>query len=139
MAGGVRLPDRLGIDKSGIVRAFCEEMVKQGRRFVHEPPSGLGLYSYVWLGAVPKDLRPLCGARRRKGTPCQCRAMPYRERCRMHGGMSTGPKTAEGRARIAESNRRRAELRRAQVCDQRQQRMEQSGTGNEGFASLTSL
>jgi hypothetical protein len=30
----------------------------------------------------------------------------------MHGGCSTGPKTAEGRARIAESNRRRAAERR---------------------------
>jgi hypothetical protein len=29
-------------------------------------------------------------------------------RCRMHGGLSTGPKTPEGRWRIAESNRSRS-------------------------------
>jgi hypothetical protein len=29
------------------------------------------------------------------------------ERCRQHGGLSSGPKTAEGRARIAEAVRAR--------------------------------
>lgn len=68
---------------------------------------------------------PLCGARRRDGMPCQAPAMARRSdrpllvggvslgirrpgRCRMHGGTSTGPRTAEGRAAIAASNRRRA-------------------------------
>ncbi len=49
-----------------------------------------------------------CDARTRKGTPCQRLAEPFMARCRLHGGCSTGPKTAEGRAAIAESNRRRA-------------------------------
>ena len=39
-----------------------------------------------------------CGAKARAGTPCQCPAMPN-GRCRLHGGLSTGPKTAEGRER----------------------------------------
>jgi hypothetical protein len=56
---------------------------------------------------------PPCGARTRKGTPCRIRAVPGKARCRMHGRLSTGPKTAEGKAAIAASNRRRAELRRA--------------------------
>ncbi|RDW12643.1 HGGxSTG domain-containing protein [Paracoccus thiocyanatus] len=43
----------------------------------------------------------ICGARTRKGTPCKCRAMNGKTRCRFHGGCSTGPKTTEGRARIA--------------------------------------
>jgi hypothetical protein len=40
-----------------------------------------------------------CGARRKRdGEPCT--AKPLRNgRCRFHGGMSTGPRTAEGRAR----------------------------------------
>ena len=39
-----------------------------------------------------------CGARTRSGSPC--RNMPMRNgRCRMHGGASTGPRTAEGLAR----------------------------------------
>jgi hypothetical protein len=40
-----------------------------------------------------------CRAKTRRGTPCQCPAMPN-GRCRLHGGLSTGPKTAEGIERI---------------------------------------
>ena len=48
-----------------------------------------------------------CGARTRRGTPCKCKALrTKRWRCRLHGGLSTRPKTAEGRARIAEAQRR---------------------------------
>ena len=36
-----------------------------------------------------------CLARRRDGGECQAPAMPN-GRCRMHGGMSTGPRTSEG-------------------------------------------
>lgn len=60
------------------------------------------------LQRIPKEQRPFCGARTRSGQPCKARAVFGMERCRMHGGLSTGPKTLEGRARIAESNRRRA-------------------------------
>jgi hypothetical protein len=47
--------------------------------------------------------RPLqrCGARTRRGTPCQKPPLDGKTRCRLHGGLSTGPRTAEGRARIA--------------------------------------
>jgi transcriptional regulator with XRE-family HTH domain len=48
-----------------------------------------------------------CGACTRKGELCRMRSEPGRRRCRHHGGMSTGPKTPEGRARIAEAERRR--------------------------------
>ena len=40
--------------------------------------------------------------------PCRMKKVPGKNRCRLHGGLSTGPTTPEGRARIAESNRRRA-------------------------------
>ena len=40
-----------------------------------------------------------CGARTRAGTPCLRWPMPN-GRCRLHGGCSTGPRTAEGLARI---------------------------------------
>lgn len=49
----------------------------------------------------------ICGAKTRKDTLCQARALPGKIRCKFHGGMSTGPRTAEGRARIAEAQRRR--------------------------------
>jgi hypothetical protein len=40
-----------------------------------------------------------CEAKTRRGTSCQCPAMSN-GRCRLHGGKSTGPKTAEGIERI---------------------------------------
>lgn len=52
----------------------------------------------LWPG--PKATRPRCGARRKSdGQPCQAPARWPSGRCRLHGGLSTGPKTAEGRAR----------------------------------------
>lgn len=47
----------------------------------------------------------LCGARTRKGTSCANRGMAN-GRCRMHGGKSTGPRTMEGRERIARARRK---------------------------------
>jgi hypothetical protein len=42
---------------------------------------------------------PRCGALTRAGQPCQGPAMSN-GRCRMHGGLSTGPTSPEGLARI---------------------------------------
>lgn len=49
-----------------------------------------------------------CGARTRRGTPCQCQPEPGRDRCKLHGGKSTGPRSEAGREAVRESNRRRA-------------------------------
>jgi hypothetical protein len=46
---------------------------------------------------------PRCGARTRRGTPCKGPAM-RNGRCRMHGGASTGPRTAEGLERSRRAN-----------------------------------
>jgi hypothetical protein len=51
--------------------------------------------------------RPLCGAITRKLFSCYRRVIPGKTRCRLHGGMSTGPKSLEGRQRIAEAQRLR--------------------------------
>ena len=40
-----------------------------------------------------------CFAKTRQGTPCQNPVVTNRNRCRMHGGKSTGPRTPEGKAR----------------------------------------
>lgn len=48
-----------------------------------------------------------CCAMTRKGQPCRMQSEPGRKRCKFHGGRSTGPRTLEGRARIAEAQRRR--------------------------------
>ncbi len=45
-------------------------------------------------------LAPRCGARTRAGCPCRAPAISGRLRCRMHGGRSTGPRSAEGMARL---------------------------------------
>ena len=42
-----------------------------------------------------------CGVRTRRGSACQKPPMKGKKRCKFHGGSSTGPKTAEGKARIA--------------------------------------
>lgn len=59
--------------------------------------------------------RRRCGARARSrgGAPCQCKVVPGRTRCKFHGGMSTGPKTPEGKARcVAGAKRYLAERRK---------------------------
>ena len=61
------------------------------------PPAGNRLRHGV-RGGDPRTA-PRCGARTRACTPCKGPAMPN-GRCRMHGGASTGPRTAEGLARI---------------------------------------
>ena len=66
-----------------------------------------------------------CGAKTRRGTPCQRPARLPVGRCRLHGGSSTGPTTEEGLARLTASKikhgkftkeRREAAKRRAQVA-----------------------
>ena len=52
------------------------------------------------LPLPPKD-RPFCGARARSGAPCKKKVIPGKRRCKYHGGLSTGPKTDAGKAKIA--------------------------------------
>jgi hypothetical protein len=48
-----------------------------------------------------------CGAKTRQGASCRRAPVAGRRRCRAHGGASTGVKTAAGRQRIVEAQRRR--------------------------------
>ena len=57
---------------------------------------------------LPRHKRPRCGARTRKGAPCRAPAVwdkehdrPRNGRCKLHGGLSTGANTDEGRARLS--------------------------------------
>jgi hypothetical protein len=59
-----------------------------------------------------------CGARTRKGGQCQQSAMKN-GRCRMHGGKSTGPKTAEGKARSAIANYKHGFYTAAAIAERR--------------------
>jgi hypothetical protein len=49
--------------------------------------------------------RVVCGAKTRRGQSCRMKSEPGRKRCLFHGGKSTGPKTPEGKARIAAAQR----------------------------------
>jgi hypothetical protein len=46
---------------------------------------------------------PRCGARNRAGESCRAPAIRGKKRCQMHGGKSTGPRTADGLARSKRS------------------------------------
>lgn len=78
-----------------------------------------------WLknGNPPGDLTEAapCGARTRKGTPCKGPAMPN-GRCRMHGGPSTGPRTAAGIERIRASRTKHGRYGQASINARRQAR-----------------
>lgn len=65
-----------------------------------------------WAQAGSPDiLERTCGARgKRTGLPCPHTAVYANGRCRWHGGLSTGPKTAEGRAKAAMNSRWRERL-----------------------------
>ena len=60
-----------------------------------------------WLknGNPPGDFTtaPRCGAQNRQGKPCRAPAIKGRVRCRLHGGKSTGAKTAAGIHRIRQA------------------------------------
>ncbi|WP_298360596.1 HGGxSTG domain-containing protein [uncultured Litoreibacter sp.] len=43
----------------------------------------------------------------RVGRPCKSRVLLKSGRCKNHGGKSTGPRTPEGRKRVAEAQRKR--------------------------------
>ena len=45
-----------------------------------------------------------CGAKTRSGAACAKFPIEGKRRCRLHGGLNTGPKTAAGRAVISAAN-----------------------------------
>ncbi len=59
-----------------------------------------------WSGYFgPNFPGKICGARtKRTGEPCKNPAILGSERCRMHGGQSTGPRTKEGMDRMRRAN-----------------------------------
>lgn len=54
-----------------------------------------------------------CGAKTRAGTPCKMRSIYANGRCKLHGGLSTGAKTTEGKARQLEGFYRWLEAKKA--------------------------
>ncbi|WP_366140981.1 HGGxSTG domain-containing protein [uncultured Desulfovibrio sp.] len=50
----------------------------------------------------------------RAGTPCKRKDLYGNGRCRLHGGLSTGPRTEEGKRRSAANGRRPKRKRRTE-------------------------
>lgn len=57
-----------------------------------------------YVPSCPRFLRGLtCGARKKNGERCGSTTLWANGRCKFHGGKSTGPRTAEGRARALQN------------------------------------
>jgi hypothetical protein len=61
-----------------------------------------------------------CLAKTRRGTECQKPAIKGRSRCQLHGGRSTGPRTVEGRARIAAANFKHGNRTKERLAENRE-------------------
>ena len=80
-------------------------------------------------------LKSRCGAHARTtGRPCQAKALAN-GRCKNHGGMSTGPRTNEGKKAIAQATAERM------ASGQREQAMEgfKAWLNNKGREHLSNL
>ncbi|MEM8617790.1 MAG: HGGxSTG domain-containing protein [Pseudomonadota bacterium] len=73
-----------------------------------------------------KRRRIICGAKTRKGHPCRMKSEPGKRRCKFHGGLSTGPRTKEGKQRIAEAQRKRWAAHRARCVDYESSKAEEN-------------
>ena len=70
-----------------------------------------------WKGA-PHEEMPRCGAKTRAGHSCGHFAMKN-GRCRYHGGKSTGAKTINGRARVADANLKHGKYTKEAIDERR--------------------
>ena len=61
-----------------------------------------------------------CGAKTRRGTPCRRPANKRNGRCRLHGGASSGPRTEQGRAKIAAANTTTGQHTKAKIVRRRE-------------------
>lgn len=77
-----------------------------------------GMSARAGLGSSTKtnapDGRQRCGARTRSpdGAPCKSKVVKDSARCRLHGGLSTGPRTPEGKQRCIQGVRKHFEAMR---------------------------
>lgn len=95
---------------AGIPRPFRAGAYDFGRE--------LPTWAESWLAsgrAREAAQRVPCGARRhRDGQPCQAKSEPGKRRCKWHGGCSTGPRTADGKAKALANLKQNRPRRRKQ-------------------------
>jgi hypothetical protein len=91
-------------------------MRKELRQSIQKRARGLlyGGREDSWAGALASaDAEHRCGAKcKQGGHKCPRRPVPGMKRCRVHGGLSTGARTAEGRERLRQNDRQRASVHR---------------------------
>lgn len=86
-------------------RAYHEE---HERRFKAYENSGYHHALKPKMPPLPYELTDLrCEAKTRAGTPCKRKDIFLNGRCKLHGGLSTGPRTAEGKKRSALNRKKR--------------------------------
>ena len=57
------------------------------------------------LGRNRSKPKPICGARKKTGERCRCKSLHRGNKCKWHGGLSTGARTPEGKARAIQAMR----------------------------------
>lgn len=93
-------------DKSAAIRRRASWAERQDARHAADLAAMLARRKQAEAEAAAKR-RVRCGAMTRKGMPCRAMSVPGKQRCKFHGGMSTGARTPEGVERIREAQRRR--------------------------------
>lgn len=79
-----------------------------------------------------------CGATTRAGTPCKRIDLYASGRCRLHGGLSTGPSSEAGKDRIRAAQKRRREREKLDGAKQPAMVIE-GGGGREDDESSSDL
>jgi len=76
-----------------------------------------------------------CGAkaRTRGSRPCQARPVRGKARCRLHGGLSTGPRTPEGLERSRRARWKHGRFSKAAIEERRRANWETRETAPERF------
>ncbi|WP_323031555.1 HGGxSTG domain-containing protein [Brachymonas denitrificans] len=83
-------------------RCWCKESREASERWAAR---GYGYPAEPQPPMPPEVVGLACGAKTRAGTPCKLTSIYASGRCKLHGGLSTGPKTPEGRAQSARNGR----------------------------------
>jgi hypothetical protein len=86
-----------------------------------DAPSRPGLAQEMATAQAIRTMPPAAELRPGRAPPCQSAAM-LNGRCRMHGGKSTGPRTAEGIERIRTSRTKHGRYSQAAIVKRRQSR-----------------
>lgn len=86
-----------------LLRKWRAHHYEHDRQFRSWEASGFD-YPPPRFPSFPPELASItCGAKTRAGTPCKQKGIYINGRCKLHGGLSTGPTTEEGK-KIAAAN-----------------------------------